>query len=415
MERQKKKQKGITLIALVISIIVMLILAGVSLNMTVGDNGIIKQAQKATYAQSIAILEEFLQETYVKNFDDFNDDDTKVVQLQNIYPRYFYIPANEGVGGLRYIIDSDGHALYLIKKSGLPKDISEQLAGGDAGNGTYSDYVMLNDVYGVTSDLKVYYSNGNKEELLGIDNEQLDFDNPLRTVFSGESAIYSQLSNFDTDNDGILSAQELKSIQSLTIDEKFGLSDLKNLYNFTSLNTLTLTNVKLNSLAGIEGAVKIKTIYLNSCVIGDYSALGGLAGSLETLYLYDVDDEELNKVCTDLSSFDFNSLKYFAVTGTELYRCSTDSRVDTRHSTKYITTLQPLSKLSTNTKKAINYLSIQANEIRNDVDASGNVTKYALEYIKDFENLIILRTECNQLTSLKRSRSDEIINIFVCR
>ena len=36
-----KNQKGITLIALVISIIVMLILAGVSLNATIGDNGII--------------------------------------------------------------------------------------------------------------------------------------------------------------------------------------------------------------------------------------------------------------------------------------------------------------------------------------------------------------------------------------
>ena len=34
-------QAGITLIALVISIIVMLILAGVSLNATIGDNGII--------------------------------------------------------------------------------------------------------------------------------------------------------------------------------------------------------------------------------------------------------------------------------------------------------------------------------------------------------------------------------------
>ena len=44
----------------------MLILAGVSLNATIGDNGIITQAQNATYMQSIATLEEYLQNQYVK-------------------------------------------------------------------------------------------------------------------------------------------------------------------------------------------------------------------------------------------------------------------------------------------------------------------------------------------------------------
>ena len=42
-----KNQKGITLIALVITIIVLLILAGVSIAMLTGDNGILSNAQKA--------------------------------------------------------------------------------------------------------------------------------------------------------------------------------------------------------------------------------------------------------------------------------------------------------------------------------------------------------------------------------
>ena len=42
-----KKQKGITLIALVITIIVLLILAGVSIAMLTGQNGILTQAQNA--------------------------------------------------------------------------------------------------------------------------------------------------------------------------------------------------------------------------------------------------------------------------------------------------------------------------------------------------------------------------------
>lgn len=44
-KKQSNNSKGITLIALVITVIVMLILAGVSLNATIGDNGIITKAQ----------------------------------------------------------------------------------------------------------------------------------------------------------------------------------------------------------------------------------------------------------------------------------------------------------------------------------------------------------------------------------
>lgn len=42
-----KGQKGITLVALVITIIVLLILAGVTLSLTLGDNGIFKTAEWA--------------------------------------------------------------------------------------------------------------------------------------------------------------------------------------------------------------------------------------------------------------------------------------------------------------------------------------------------------------------------------
>ena len=47
LKSTKSSAKGITLIALVITIIVLLILAGVSISMLTGDNGIITQAQKA--------------------------------------------------------------------------------------------------------------------------------------------------------------------------------------------------------------------------------------------------------------------------------------------------------------------------------------------------------------------------------
>ena len=42
-----KADKGITLVALIITIIVLLILAGVSISMVLGDNGLINKAQKS--------------------------------------------------------------------------------------------------------------------------------------------------------------------------------------------------------------------------------------------------------------------------------------------------------------------------------------------------------------------------------
>lgn len=45
-----KNQKGITLIALVVTIVVLLILAGTSIAMLTGDNGIITRAQQSNYA-----------------------------------------------------------------------------------------------------------------------------------------------------------------------------------------------------------------------------------------------------------------------------------------------------------------------------------------------------------------------------
>ena len=53
-----KEMKGITLVALVITIVVLLILAGVSINLVLGNNGIIKKAKEAAEATKRASAEE---------------------------------------------------------------------------------------------------------------------------------------------------------------------------------------------------------------------------------------------------------------------------------------------------------------------------------------------------------------------
>ena len=398
MQKRKKvySANGITLIALVISIIVMLILAGVSLNATIGDNGIITQAQNATYMQSIAALEEYFNNYYVEHYEEMSKkDESKVLTLTTLEPNWFYIPANEGIGGLRYIVDSEGHALYLIKKSGLPEEIKNQIKGGEAGEGTYADYAGLNDVYGLTSDLKVYYCSNGTDSIMGKTLEELDADNPRREVFklADNSDIYNLLKDFDNadgESDGILTAEEVKSVTKLTIDSTSNISDFSMFYNLVSLKELTIDSKTLNNLAGIENCPQLNYIYFRSSIIADYSSLAKV-NKLKYLYLYNIDDNELTTLCNGIKDAQLNNLEYLAIVGNGNY--ISDTNVTTSYNStktpKTITNLEPLAGLSSTTKSVVKYLSLQCNNI------TGDLTK-----IKDFTNLILLRCEYNNLTSL---------------
>ncbi len=60
-----KSNKGITLVALVITIIVLLILAGVSISLVVGDNGVLTQAKNASSETNTADAKEALERALV--------------------------------------------------------------------------------------------------------------------------------------------------------------------------------------------------------------------------------------------------------------------------------------------------------------------------------------------------------------
>ena len=73
MEKIQKKQKGVTLIALVLTIIVLLILAGVSIAMLSSNNGILNQAIKAKEETEISSEKEAIQLTMI-NKEMTNED-----------------------------------------------------------------------------------------------------------------------------------------------------------------------------------------------------------------------------------------------------------------------------------------------------------------------------------------------------
>lgn len=103
MKKNMKETKGITLIALVITIIVLLILSGISLSLVLGENGILEKATGASIEYQIAKGREelsldlieyqtikltknmTLEEYFLSNERDFkkNDDGTFDVVSEN--------------------------------------------------------------------------------------------------------------------------------------------------------------------------------------------------------------------------------------------------------------------------------------------------------------------------------------------
>mgnify|MGYP005795435207 CR=1 FL=1 len=69
-----RNQRGITLIALVITIIVLLILAGVSIAMLTGDNGILSNARKAQTQTTVKSNEEMVKLAVADVITDFYAD-----------------------------------------------------------------------------------------------------------------------------------------------------------------------------------------------------------------------------------------------------------------------------------------------------------------------------------------------------
>lgn len=343
-----------------------------------GDNGIITRAQEATYMQSIATLEEFLNSYYVEHYDVMQDSESKVQALKNLEPDWFF-----GGAPLGYIVDSDGHVNFFINKEGLPDEIKSQIKGGDAGEKTYQDYASMNDVYGVTKDLRVYYCSKGKDTLLGTANT--DLDNPVREVFEAGSSLAKLINGNDTDN---VTAEDLKNVKELTITPEDGITNLEEFYNFPSLERINFEGVTINSLNGLQNAIKINYIYFHNSVISDYSAIGKCK-ELKNLHMYMPNNEEVSKMCEGLKDAKLTKLEYLGLYGYMHYTVVNWNYSTTSTTRSELTDISPLKNLSQETKQAIKYLYFNNNNIE---DAS---------VLEDFSNLYFVRLETNKLTSCK--------------
>lgn len=274
-----------------------------------GDNGIVTQAQNATYMQSVAALEEYLNSYYIGHYEEMDKNENKIIELQNYSEssNWIYSPRKNGYGACDYVVDENGRAYYLVNKSALPEDIRSQIKGGDTEGKTYREYTLLEDVYGVTSDLKVYYCKNN-DEIIGCSKEELDLDNPLRVVFD-ENSKWAQLLN----EGNPVTAENIKSIKKLSLTGDISEADFKELYNFVSLKELTIKDANMQSLAGIENATRLTDIIIENSTISDYSSLSKVS-NINYISLKKMANEQIEMFFTQNTGAVWNNLETVEIT-----------------------------------------------------------------------------------------------------
>ena len=152
------KNTGITLIALVVTIIVLLILAGVSISMLTGQNGILNRATEAVNKTKNASTTEKIQMAIASyniekamdsnlSFKDFCEkEDQDLGDIKIIEEN----PSNE----IQFIAKVDGRILVMKKDGSYVWTKSENLVNNgfaENGNKNFEDWEFKNGSFSMTS------------------------------------------------------------------------------------------------------------------------------------------------------------------------------------------------------------------------------------------------------------------------
>ena len=123
-----KNQRGVTLVALVVTIIVLIILAGISINLVLGNNGIITIAKKAKENTELARIEEEkeLNELYDKiNAEGSNLEDLPYDSIEKLTEFKTAIAnAIEEAGGIKPEVSAET-AVFANNIKGILKEVTK--------------------------------------------------------------------------------------------------------------------------------------------------------------------------------------------------------------------------------------------------------------------------------------------------
>ena len=181
-----KQNNGLTLIALVITIIVLLILAGVSLALTIGNNGILSRATtvESTYNQS-EVLEELktlTAEKYLAAYNETLGKDLETKYNTDILLRDFF-DTEKHIIDYNNSKDENGYRYYLINIDNLKRNITKY------GFGTWENgdvFAIRRTVTGsgdsteLGTDCEVCYKSKTSESSEIVNIGKIDINHPVK-------------------------------------------------------------------------------------------------------------------------------------------------------------------------------------------------------------------------------------------
>ena len=293
----KRKEKGITLIALVITIIVLLILAGVSIAMLTGENGIITQAQNAKEKTVKASELEGIQlavigsETKDNEYLDILDEESFKKELEKHFGSEKLDVVANGDGS--FIITINDRKYYVnddktvIDSDNVIEIGPDEFANfrDDVNNGnSYEGKAVL-----LTSDITL---SGEWEPIGFIDsntdekNPETENNKPFKGIFDGCNHTINNLKISSTDNkyNGLFSFVVDGTIRNITIGENSEISGNNGagvvgyLYGFKG-NISNCINYANTNGAGIVRIIAGQHTISNCKNYGSIAGAGGIIGS----------------------------------------------------------------------------------------------------------------------------------------
>ena len=361
---------GITLIALVLTIIVLLILAGVSIATLTGTNGIFTRVNDAKIETAIGAVKEALK----------LEQGEKVIDNKNLTPE---ILLSEGKVS-RTVQQGEEEKYYMYYA--IKENAYEGMQGLGKGN-----IASLKDVFLIDDNLNVKYiaSNG-KEYGDNLDNKVLEDETEIRFSSKAFSEYVSKISGVTEDE---MKFKWMKNQTKLTISDP-NVDSLQDLVFFPNLTYLSLgnyTNIpQITKMDGVENCTKLKEIYITKVPVTDYTAISKLS-NLEVFNSNAYNDNraynnliDALKFCNNLQTI---RLLSYIIEG-DMYR---------------------ISELSNNLK-SINFQSCNIAEIAGLEDktnltslslSDNNIEKIqGLENLKQLKSLILYNNKITDITPL---------------
>ena len=295
--KENKRCKGITLIALVVTIVVLLILAGVSISMLTGNNGIITQAQNAkketeeaeekekiqlAVLDAISKNDDLTEENLQKEIDDeFGSGETKV--YENGDEDFSVIFQNKDSN---YRIE-DGEVTkidiaFKIKDKGDLQDFMKEVNDGNSFKDQYvyllEDIDLENEEWGVIGS---YTDDSTNKPFAGIFEGNNNTISNININKSGEENIGLFSYNLGTIRDLKIEGGSITGLQRVGGIVSINKGTIENCHNNGTTIIITSTSGGGGIAAGNRGGIIIYCSNKSNIIASQAGYVGGIAGGVQ--------------------------------------------------------------------------------------------------------------------------------------